>query len=143
MKKFFAIFLALIIAMTSAVGFAAGTKSPTVQDLYRWTPAYTWTEMQPAPTMENIEFAKDRLIIFLGEDYELIDAFNLNVAYPYAIVKYETPYFHLDGSFIMILKNEDNTYYFTPIIIENTAVFDFTNIESAWYEGYVIHSDQQ
>lgn len=143
MKKFLAILLAILMAFTCTTAIAAGAKSPTVNDLYKWTPAYTWTEMNPAPTMKNIEFAKEKLTIFLGEDYELIDAFNLNVAYPYAIVKYTTPYFYLDGSFILILTNEDNTYYFTPIIVEDTAIFDFTNVESAWYAGYIVHSDQQ
>lgn len=145
MKKFVAILLAILMAFTCTTAIAAGAKSPTINDLYKWTPAYTWTEMVPAPTMESIAFAAEKLQYFLGADYELIDAFRLNVAYAYGIVHYDSPLLYPDEDYVMILTNEENTYFFTPILIENapntTAAFDFTNVEPAWYDCYLVHGN--
>lgn len=140
MKKFTALLLALLMAFTM-IGTAFATQSPSIKTLYNWTPPYEWTELAQQPTMADLEFAAPMIEAFLGSEYEMFDAFQLDVAYRYAIVHYEAPYFTVDGDFMIILTNEVNTYYFTPIIIEETAVMDFTNVEPAVYTVYVVHSD--
>lgn len=138
MKKIIAIVFTVLMMFVTLTAFAAGSIS--VEDLYQWTPRYTWTEMLPAPTMENIEFAKDKLTALLGEEYELVDAFNIDIAYVYDVVKYKTPYFELEGNFVLILMNSEDTYYLVPIVNEDTATFDFTDVKAGMYAGYVVYS---
>lgn len=143
MKKFVAILLAILMAFTCSTAIAAGAKSPTVQGLYHWTPAYTWTEMNPAPTMESIEFAKETIEYFLGSDYTIYEAFDLNISFKYGIVRFVAPTIFPDGDYIFILTNEENTYFITPILIDGedgseTAVMDFTNVELGIYHAYLV-----
>lgn len=149
MKKFAALLLAILMVFTAcATAFAAGSKSPTVQDLYRWNPPYEWKFMDRQVTMEDIDFAKPMILQYMSEKYELWDALQLHVEYPYAIVRFEAPTVILDGDYMFILVNEENTYYITPIIVasneypENAvAVMDFTGIEPAWYDLYIVHDN--
>ena len=148
MKKIFAIVMALMLAFT-AVGsaFAAGAKSPTWQDMIYFIPAYAWTEMIPAPTMENIEFAKEDLVYFLGsEDYTIYEAFDLNVSFKYGIVKFVAPTIFPDANYMVLMVNDDYTYLLTPILLDGenggeTAVMDFTHVEVGIYHFYLIGAE--
>lgn len=142
MKRFVAILLAILMAFTSSVAFATGVPSPTLESLYHWTPSWRVEQLEQVPAYEDLVFAQPMIQAFLGDEYDMYDAFKLHVEYRYAIVHYESPYLAADGNFLIILTNEDNTYYVTPILIEQTAVMDFTNIEPALYTVYVLHADE-
>ena len=145
MKKFVAVLLAFMLAfMSFGTAFAAGgPKSPSIEDLMYFIPAYSWTYMEPLPTMENIEFAREELTYFLGADYTIYEAFNLDVSFKYAIVKFVAPTVFSDGNYIFLMTNAEHTYFLTPILIDmdngwEAAVMDFTNVETGVYQVYFV-----
>lgn len=141
MKRIVSILLAIIMAFSMCgAAFAAG--SPTVDSMSYFVPAYAITEMTTTP---DVAFAHDKLVYFLGENYAIYEAFDLNVDHEYAIVKYVAPTISLDGQYIFLMQNEDHVYYLTPVLIDDhgteTAMLDFTNVEVGIYHTYLVCSE--
>lgn len=146
MKKFAALLLAILMAFTACTAFASAPKSPSIESLYRWNPAWEWEFMPYERAMT--QWLEPMITRYLSEDYEIWDALQLHVEYPYATVRLEAPTIIIDGDYMIILTNEDNTYYMTPIIIQSNvnpenavAIMDFTGVEPAWYNVFILHDD--
>lgn len=92
------------------------------------------------PGIGEILFAEDIIETFLGMDWQIFDAFYLKVEYRYAMVSFTYEDGFYNYNWISIVMNPEKIYYMTPIIFDNTMIFDFTNIPPAEYKIYLIHN---
>jgi len=139
MKKFITILLIILLTFTYCTSFAEGVKSPTLKDLYGWTPEFNWTLIEENPTLEDLKSITSIIEYFLGKDYIIYDAFKLEVKPRASIVEYKAPYFNLESNYLVVLMNEVNTYFLTPSFKNDFIIsMDFTNVEEAEYVFYLL-----
>ena len=145
MKKIMALLLAVMLAFVS-IGTAYGAApSPTIRSLYSWKPAFHYEWLTYKPSLDDVKFAAPIIEYFIGENYTMLDAMTLDVDHRAALVEYHSPSLGLTGNYLMILTNLNDTYFMTPISIEQedmTAIIDFTNVRPATYTVYVLYAGE-
>ena len=102
-------------------------------------------EFQVTPTLNvpgigEIFFAEDMIETFMGPDWQIFDAFYLKIDYRYAMISYTYDNGLYDYDWISIVMSPEKVYYMTPIIFDNTMIFDFTNVPPAEYKIYLVHN---
>jgi len=102
-------------------------------------------EFQVTPTLNSpgigeIFFAEDMIETFMGSDWQIFDAFYLKIDYRYAMISYTYNNGLYDYDWISIVMSPEKVYYMTPIIFDNTMIFDFTNVPPAEYKIYLVHN---
>lgn len=93
-----------------------------------------------SPGVGEVAFAEDIIETFLGIDWQIFDAFYLKINYRYTMISFTYENGFYDYNWISIVMNHEKVYYMTPIIFDNTMIFDFTNIPPAEYKIYLIHN---
>lgn len=90
------------------------------------------------PALSDISFAEESLDYFFGTDYQIIDNFKVSLEYPYAHVRFmfDAPLEY--NHYMVVVFNEKQHYYMTPVIVGSCMLCDFTNVVPDNYNVYVV-----
>jgi hypothetical protein len=145
MKKLMALLLAVMLAFVTVGTACSASASPSIGSLYSWKPAFHYEWLTHQPSLDDVKFAAPIIEYFLGEDYTMLDALTLDVNHRAALVEYHSPSFGMSGTYLMMLTNDANTYFMTPVSIardDMIATIDFTNVQPDTYTVYVLYAGE-
>ena len=146
-KRILAFDLAIIIALLTMflpLGFAScipEQRTALSLSVVSVSPPWPYHGVQNLPGIGEIAFAEPIIDYFMGMDWQIDDAFYIDVLYRFGAVTIKFDHTHYDYDYIAILLSPKHIYYMTPIIIDDYMLFDFTNVEpGAQYKVYLIQN---
>lgn len=145
-KRLLAFDLAILIFIMSVfvpLGFAASMPTQPASlplSIVDISPPFPYEGVRNLPGIGEIAFAEPIIEHFMGLDWQIDDAFYVDVLYRYGTIVIQFDHSHYDYDYIAIVMNQFHIYYMTPIIIDDYMVFDFTNVEPGKYKIYLIQN---
>ncbi len=146
-KRLLAFDLAILIAVVTIflpLGFASSltpNHAALPLSIVDISPAWPYHGVANIPGLGEIAFAEPILEYFFGMDYQIDDAFYVDVLYRYGTVVIQFDHTHYDYDYLAIVMSPHHIYYMTPIIIDEFMVFDFSNVAPGdSYKVYLVQN---
>lgn len=146
-KRLLAFDLAILIfIMTVFVPFGFASNIPAQQpvlplSVISVSPPWPYRGVTNIPGIGEIAFAEPIIEHFMGLDWQIDDAFYIDVLYRFGAVTIQFDHYHYDNDFLAIVMSPKHIYYMTPIIIDDYMLFDFTNVAPGYtYKIYLIQN---
>lgn len=146
-KRLLAFDMAILIFIMSVFvpfGFASNipAQNPMLPlSVISVSPPWPYHGVANLPGIGEIAFAEPIIEHFMGLDWQIDDAFYIDVLYRFGAVTIQFDHTHYDYDFLAIVMSPKHIYYMTPIIIDDYMLFDFTNVAPGeTYKVYLIQN---
>ena len=146
-KRLLAFDLAILVFIMTVfvpMGFATNIPTQPVSlplSIVSISPPFPYEGVRNLPGIGEIAFAEPIIEHFMGLDWQIDDAFYIDVLYRFGAVTIQFDHYHYDNDFLAIVMSPKHIYYMTPIIIDDYMLFDFTNVAPGdTYKIYLIQN---